>query len=72
LSRFQVERIAVKFINKYGFLWPSQLSRMAGISWYKSNKTLQELKKTLELRTYRVGRVKLYCYPLGESNEKGG
>jgi hypothetical protein len=43
---------------------------MAGISWYKSDKILRGLKKTLELRTYRVGRVKLYCYPLGESNEK--
>ena len=67
MNRFEVERIAVRFINKYGFLWPSQLSRMADISWHKSDKTLKRLKKTLELKTYRVGRVKLYCYPLGEN-----
>jgi hypothetical protein len=62
------EKIALKHIYEHGFLWPAELARLTGLTWYKSDKLLRALKRDFGLRLYRVGRTKLYCYPLGDAD----
>jgi hypothetical protein len=59
----EAEKIALKHIYEHGFLWPAELARLTGLSWYKSDKLLRALKKDFSLRFRRVGRIKLYYYP---------
>jgi hypothetical protein len=65
----EAEEIAIKTLNRHGFLWPAELARLTGLSWYKSDKLLKALKRDFGLRLYRVGRTKLYCYPLGGADQ---
>jgi hypothetical protein len=64
------EKIALKHINKHGFLWPAELSRLAGITWHRSDQVLKKLRRDWGLEISRVGPVKLYH--LRWKNEKRG
>jgi hypothetical protein len=66
----EAEEIAIKTLNRHGFLWPAELARLTGLSWHRADRLLRRLRRDWDLEVSRVGPVKLYH--LRWKNEKHG
>jgi hypothetical protein len=56
----RIELMAIRFLEKYGLIWPNRLAQISGSSWYKANKTLLKISARNSLFKCRIGRTKVF------------